>query len=579
MPGIWGVVTGERLDVDIDLSDAFHKEKYINYLVDINNLQKGVFGRVSIDKFHNDKIFEVRDNNLICVEGVILNLRGLLKQHNLNDLGVFISNSCKNDACFIKNLRGNFAGFVYFIEDNELILFTDHLANKTVFYFFDETTRTLIFSSELKVVAKAMRQLNFKPKLDIRGAYCLLTFGYMLGDLTLVEQIRKLPPGCILRYSDGKILIEQYYKLSSKPYIEGDEEMIIEELDRRFKEAVIFEYEKDLEYGYSHIATLSGGLDSRMNVAYAKLLGFDKLICFTFSQNDYLDEKIAKNICSNNHIEFIFYSLNNGEFLVRHIEDIVSSNDGLILYSGSSHLYNFLRNVSFRDGGLIHTGQFGDGSMGAALQGKEHKELRKGMHPNVPYSNKLMGKLKSYYDLNKLNFENDEIFTFYTRFINGSFNGNRMIEQFTEFSSPFCNVDYIDYAIRIHPKYRYKEAVYLRWLTKCVSEFSKYKWEKVGLPPSFPLPFLEMYGTIRGYLRFFIHGTNDEKISMNPSKYWWNSNPVLREKIHSVFQTNIKNIEAYPSLMDDCYNLFNEGSLSEKMQVITLLVAAKLLNL
>lgn len=43
-----------------------------------------------------------------------------------------------------------------------------------------------------------------------------------------------------------------------------------------------------------------------MNVAYAKKLGFNDITCITFSESDYLDEKIAKKICRDNHFELIF---------------------------------------------------------------------------------------------------------------------------------------------------------------------------------------------------------------------------------------------------------------------------------
>ena len=115
-----------------------------------------------------------------------------------------------------------------------------------------------------------MKQLGYRPKLSQIGAYLLLTFGFMLQDYTLIEGIKRIPPGSILSYSQEEILINRYYQVKSTPYVNDSEEEIIQNIDLLFSEAIRLEYTKDLEYGYQHIATLSGGLDSRMNIIKAK---------------------------------------------------------------------------------------------------------------------------------------------------------------------------------------------------------------------------------------------------------------------------------------------------------------------
>jgi len=611
MPGIWGIVSEKELKCKIDLSDTFHNESSVNYLVDSVKLPKAVFGRFSVDKFQNDKIFEEVGHNLICTEGIILNLKNILSQYGAKEFGELILKLYdRYDWKFLKEMRGNFSGFLYFTNTNKLIIFTDHLASKPIYYFHDKYTNTLIFASELKVVVKGMRELRYAPSLNIKGAYCLLTFAYMLGETTLVKEIKKLLPGNVLVYENGKISLKEYYRLSSKPYIDGNEIEIIKELDRRFNEAVKLEYEKDLEYGYSHIVTLSGGLDSRTNVAYAKKLGFSNITCFTFSESDYLDEKIAKKICLDNHFGFLFYALDNGDYLMKHIDEIISSSDGLNLYGGAGHMYNCLRNISFQDFGLVHTGQIGDLILGSYLQDKKHNMNDSKILNKVAYSTKLINKIKNFVDKNHFNYENDELFAFYERCINGIFIGHRMIDQFTEFSSPFLDTNFLDYAMRIHPKYRYKQAIYLKWINKSVPEFSNYRWEKYGLAPKYPLFLMNLYNKSRiiiqilinvlnrryrhssmnpmGYwwnsnkpLREYIKSIfrNYRHSSMNPMEYWWNSNKPLREYIKSIFEENIEILENYPELLKDSTNLFEEGTLLEKTQVLTLLKTIKLLGI
>lgn len=64
-----------------------------------------------------------------------------------------------------------------------------------------------------------------------------------------------------------------------------------------FSNTVRLEFEKDVEYGYKHIVTLSGGLDSCITALLAHKLGYVNQLNFTFSQSDYLDEKILKKNC------------------------------------------------------------------------------------------------------------------------------------------------------------------------------------------------------------------------------------------------------------------------------------------
>ncbi len=577
MPGIWGIISEKEIERKINLSDSFHREQGIGYLKDTENFQKAAFGRFSVNKFQKDKIFRKIEEKLICTEGIILNLKYLLKQYDIEEFDeLIVKLYSQYDWKFVEKLRGNFAIFLYFKRDSKLIVFTDHLASKPIYYFYDKDSNTLIFASELKVVIKGMRQLGFTPHLDIRGAYCLLTFAYMVEDLTLVKEIKKIPPGDVLIYENGDIKLEGYFKLSSKPYIKADEKEIIKELDRRFKEAVRLEYEKDLEYGYSHIATLSGGLDSRTNIGYAKKLGFNNITCFTFSISGYLDEIIAEKICLDHNLEFIFYPLDNGGYLLNYIDEIVESNDGLILYSGSAHLYNCLRKLSLQNYGLVHTGMIGDLVVGSYLQGKTHKKLDDKLLNKIAYSTKLINKLNDFLDVKNFNYENDELFAFYERCVNGVFNGYRMIEQFTEFSSPFLHIDFLDYSLKIPPKYRYKESIYLKLIRKYLPEFSNYTWEKKGLPPKYPFFIINFYGFIRGVIGKIF---GQQYVSMNPMEYWWKKNKGLQKKVYSIFEENIQTLKDYPELLDDCNYLFKEGSLLEKTQVLTLLKAVELLDI
>ena len=168
----------------------------------------------------------------------------------------------------------------------------------------------------------------------------LLTYGYMLEDNTLIKEIRKLPAGHYVVIDKSGFRMKTYFEIDNEPDYTLKEDEIIEELDSLFRKAVRLEFDKDKEYGYRDLASLSGGLDSRMTVWVAHEEGYDDILIYTFSQSDYLDEKIAKKIAADLSYEFLFKSLDNGVCLM--IDDMVRRqveiNFGNCLYSGNAHV-------------------------------------------------------------------------------------------------------------------------------------------------------------------------------------------------------------------------------------------------
>ena len=317
MPGFFGIINNSCDIPSVDVPS----DTYTPVVCDEKRGPRYYFKRYVIPKFLNDKVFEEDASTLIGTDGVLLNSRQLREKYAVSTNFALIQKLYSDHGIRgISELKGNFSGFIFDKKTGVLHVFTDHMRTKNVFWFFDEKKKYLVFGSELKTVVSVMRKLGYVPSLSENGAYCLLTFGFMVGDTTLVNEITKIPPGTILTYSEGKITIDRYYAFSSTPQITDSEDTIIKKLESLYSDAIRLEYEKDLEYNYSHAATLSGGLDSRMNVMHAKRLGFSDILCICFSQSNYLDERIAKKIAADLGFDFIFHALDNGNFL-KNIEE------------------------------------------------------------------------------------------------------------------------------------------------------------------------------------------------------------------------------------------------------------------
>lgn len=574
MPGFMGIVSNkikkfpDNFDVDIPtLTERIEETK---------RFDNAWFKRSINDKFLGDKVYSEDKDIFICSDGIMLNTKELKNIYNCRDNFHLIKNLYENSsASFPSELRGDFDGVIYDKSKDSWTLYTNHIGSKWVFYYFDKEEKQFIFGTELKMVVEAMRALGIEPKLCEEGAYFLLTFGYMLEDYTLVKGVRKLPPGSILTLKNWNLELKTYYRLQNTPsYIKDNEDKIIKTLDELFRYAISAEYNKDLENGYSHITTLSGGLDSRMNLYYAKKLGYKDILNITFSQSNYFDEQIAKKIASNWGYYFLFFSLDNGNYL-NDIESPAMVNDGLVLFSGSAHLLKMLSLIRWEGLGLVHTGMLGDAVLGTYLMNQEHEKVNPSVIVKTAYSLKLLEKIdKKIFEGMKYKYTNSELFAFENRGFNGIFNGYRAVEQFSEYSSPFLHLDFLDYAIKIDPKHRFHEKIYLKWINKFAPEAARYRWEQTRLPISAGRSRIFLKRAIK-YARKRILGPS-AKDSMNPFDYWYKNNVSLRKTFELYFNNHIDLLSNNPGLKKDVSYLFNEGSTLEKAQSLTLLSAIKL---
>lgn len=571
MLGIWGVVSGD--DAKRQFIGQLKNDSVLGTLNDVCYFPDGGFGRSLNGKFPIDKAFDTVNGVFVCSDGVIFNLKRVLEKFGCSNLSEILHMFYMSDLKNIKLLRGNFIGIIYEPKSRKTVLFSDHVGSKPLYYYYDENGATLFFSSSLHVISKMMTYSGFSPKLDVPAAYSLLTFGYMIGDRTLIEKVKKIPPGSMLVFGPDGITLEKYFSLKCTPYIEDDEQTIIKNLDKLFRNAVYEEYSKDEEYGYQHLVSLSGGLDSRTTFAYAKDENFDNITGLTYSDSGYLDDHIARNICRDFKCKYIFVPLDNGNYLTENIDEIIRVNNGMVLYSGAAHSYHSYKQFSFSIYGMVHTGQIGDLILGSYLRDKKHHAVDDDAVNLIAYSRKLMPKCRRLLSISPSDYENDELFAFYEKCVNGVFNGYRMIEPFTEYSSPFLNPDLLDYAMKIHPSLRYKEKIYLKWLNKAIPSYMKYKWERYNISPRYPLLVMRAYKKLWRLKRKIVG--DERRYSMNPIEYWYKTNKNLSKTIYSYYENNNRVLKNNRELYEDARELFETGSFMEKTQVITLLVAVR----
>ena len=318
----------------------------------------------SNDKFESDQLFTESNNFIIGIDGVILNLKELKNAYQITSLEPLLLHLFeKHQQKMPDHLEGEFCGFIFDKNKERLFVFTNHTGSRKLYY--THWNDTLIVASELQSISQFYKATKVSTRLNRYAAYVLLTFGGMLGNDTLIKGVKRLVGGEYLLSQHSKTEIDKYKDYNQVALSNNSEDQIIADLDATFIRALGQQLEKDREYNYQHIATLSGGLDSRMTVMLANKMGYP-IDTFCFSQAGYHDEIIARKIAKDMGRKLIFIPLNTAAHLFDFDENL-KAYDGLNFYLNSAHFAYGLKRVNLEKYGLIHTGMIGDGLLGSVL--------------------------------------------------------------------------------------------------------------------------------------------------------------------------------------------------------------------
>jgi asparagine synthase (glutamine-hydrolysing) len=161
---------------------------------------------------------------------------------------------------FAERLRGKFGIAVWDSRRRVAVLTRDRLGVKPLYYA--EAGDQLVFGSELKAV---LASGLVAPELDYEAIDAYLTLGYVPGPATPLRGVRKLPPGCRLVVSNGRVAVERYwsYPMPRPGKATEPAEAYGERLLEALRESVRVRLMSDVPLG----AMLSGGLDSSLIVA------------------------------------------------------------------------------------------------------------------------------------------------------------------------------------------------------------------------------------------------------------------------------------------------------------------------
>ncbi len=540
--------------------------------IDYKNPQSGrshVFLHHMSDAFRNEKALFETKTLIIGLDGFLLNLERLEKAFAVSGI-INLLNTLydRYSDGFFDVLRGEFTGFVFDKASGELFFYMNQTGTKAVFYVQSENC--FIVSPSLKELLSLSALFIQKPILDVDAAYSLLVMGGMTGNQTLAQGVRRLLAGEKLHWSAGTLSVTRYHDFNSVSTSIHSRKEAVTRLDELFRRNIQLEYERDAAHAGQFVATLSGGLDSRMNVMAANAMGI-KTKNFCFSQPGYADQRISQKISDDLGCPHAFVSLEEGNYVLE-IDENLAIHEGLVFYVSSAHYRYALMRLPFPATSLIHTGQIGD----AVLGGFMPKPNAKPDYYSKRLSSKLLHKLPA---VQPQEWSSEEVFRIYNRLFNVTVSGSYVTEHMGMYLvSPFLEPDFIDLCLSLDPSLKVNSRIYIDWIREKRPDVARYTWERTGFRPDAAWKTdMSVYTNKLKNAARRLTGSR-MKHGMNPYDFWYMSNAAIRTFVHKQFTSNIHNLDN-TELKNDCVMLFEQGNTIEKTLVLTLLSAMKYLGL
>jgi asparagine synthase (glutamine-hydrolysing) len=154
-------------------------------------------------------------------------------------------------------LRGMFGIALWDRRKRALLLVRDRLGIKPLHY--REQDGGVLFGSEIKSI---LASGAVDPALDPVSLAHYLSFLYTPPDSSIFAGVRKLPPGHVLRWSDGRTSVRCYWQLPATESFTGTIDEATDQLAEILSDAVRSHLVSDVPIG----ALLSGGVDSSLVV-------------------------------------------------------------------------------------------------------------------------------------------------------------------------------------------------------------------------------------------------------------------------------------------------------------------------
>jgi asparagine synthase (glutamine-hydrolysing) len=288
--------------------------------------------------------------------------------------------------CFTR-LRGMFAAALWTESRKRLVLARDRMGIKPLYYY--RHSDDVYFGSELKAI---LEHSHVPRQLDLTALDAYLSVNYVPGERTLIEGIRKVPPGSFLEWANGKCRMEAWTKDAAPPKAGsfGDAK---EELDRLLRESVREHLISDVPLG----VWASGGLDSSTILHYAagETSGRLKTFSVSFAGRSFDESPYFREVARAYGTDHYEFDLNPDVELQSAIEDFAYYSDEPSADAGALPVW-YLSKMTRRHVTVALSGEGADELFGGYLTYVADRMIRPFRMVPGPVRRAMRGALERY---------------------------------------------------------------------------------------------------------------------------------------------------------------------------------------
>jgi asparagine synthase (glutamine-hydrolysing) len=290
-----------------------------------------------------------REDFIAIVEGRIYDIDNLKDKQFTNALtGIYKNgNLASSDLEYIHDLDGEFIIYMLDKKGENHFVINDYLGRLPVYIYND---RLFIVTRDIYILDKITTGLIYEEE----AVYQFLRIGYPLGDRTLFQDVKRLPPASLLNLNKAKVKLENnaldLSALEASNTVNSPEE----ELYEVFRQAL----DRRLRREEKVVLSMSGGLDSRLIMG--EIVKNKYQVDFaTFNYDNTIignDVAVVKQLAR--HYIKSPQLIELQEWMPELTDELITLKGGMN-YAGMSFILDFLKQMAAKYG-LMLTGDGGD---------------------------------------------------------------------------------------------------------------------------------------------------------------------------------------------------------------------------
>ncbi|MDQ6679093.1 MAG: asparagine synthase (glutamine-hydrolyzing) [Acidobacteriota bacterium] len=254
----------------------------------------------------------------------------------------------------VNRFRGMFAFAIWDARTGSLFCARDRLGIKPLYYFFDG--RVFVFGSEIKAL---LEHPSISAQLDPLQLPEYLSFGYLSGEETLFQGIRKLMPGHSLTISSGRFRpeIRRYWEIPTTQHaVKKSDAEWIAECRELLERSVQLRLMSDVPLGMF----LSGGVDSSAIAALMQRMVREPVKTFAvgYKEAEFSELAYARQVAQQIGTDHHEITLGMAEFF-NTLPNLIWHEDEPISWPSSVSLYH-VSELASRTVKVVLTGEGSD---------------------------------------------------------------------------------------------------------------------------------------------------------------------------------------------------------------------------